>query len=253
MGAATGAVLGALVIGALAAFLGNGSTGMVGLIVGAVAGGVLGAVTAVFAGLGGSDAYRETFVSPKEMQVVLVSLHTNDRDEATLRASAFPPDHGPTSSTSTPKERRGTADMARPIWSGSISFGLVNVPVKAFTAVRDHDVHFHQLDKKSGPRIRNRKVSEKSGKEVEADDIEMGFEVSKGTTSRSTRTSSRSCGPPRPAPSRSTDFVALEEIDPIYYERTYWLAPDGDAAKKSVSACSLSAMGSAATSPSAPS
>jgi hypothetical protein len=82
MGAATGAVLGALVIGALAAFLGNGSTGMVGLIVGAVAGGVLGAIIAVFAGLGGSDAYRETFVSPKEMQVVLVSLHTNDRDEA---------------------------------------------------------------------------------------------------------------------------------------------------------------------------
>ena len=56
MGAATGAVLGALVIGVLAAFLGNGSTGMVGLIVGAVAGGVLGAIIAVFAGLGGSDA-----------------------------------------------------------------------------------------------------------------------------------------------------------------------------------------------------
>ena len=70
--------------------------------------------------------------------------------------------------------------MARPVWSGTISFGLVNVPVKAFTAVRDHDVHFHQLDKKSGARIRYQKVSEKTGKEVDADDIEMGFEISEG-------------------------------------------------------------------------
>ena len=89
MGAATGAVLGALVIGLLAAFLGNGSTGMVGLIVGAVAGGVLGAIIAVFAGLGGSDAYRETFVSPKETQVCLVSLHTNDRDEGVFPLAFF--------------------------------------------------------------------------------------------------------------------------------------------------------------------
>ena len=49
--------------------------------------------------------------------------------------------------------------MARPVWTGSISFGLVNVPVKAYTAVRDHDVHFHQLEKGTGARIRNRKVS----------------------------------------------------------------------------------------------
>jgi DNA end-binding protein Ku len=56
--------------------------------------------------------------------------------------------------------------MARALWSGSISFGLVNVPVKAYTAVRDHSVHFHQLDRKSGARVRYEKVSEKSGKEV---------------------------------------------------------------------------------------
>ena len=83
--------------------------------------------------------------------------------------------------------------MARPVWSGTISFGLVNVPVKAFTAVRDHDVHFHQLDKKSGARIRYKKVSEKSGREVDADHIEMGFEVATGATSPSTRRSSTSC------------------------------------------------------------
>ena len=71
--------------------------------------------------------------------------------------------------------------MARSLWTGSINFGLVNVPVKAHTAVRDHDVHFHQLDKKSGSRIRYRKVAEETGKEVDADDIAMGFEVREGT------------------------------------------------------------------------
>ena len=123
--------------------------------------------------------------------------------------------------------------MSRPTWTGSISFGLVNVPVKAFTAVRDHDVHFHQLDKKSGSRIRYRKVSEKTGREVDSDDIVLGFELRNG---RYVTFDDEEMDALRPASTREievTDFVALEEIDPIYYERTYWLAPDGDAAKKS--------------------
>ena len=122
--------------------------------------------------------------------------------------------------------------MARPIWTGTISFGLVNVPVKTYTAVRDHDVHFHQLDKKSGSRIRNRKVSEKSGKEVDSDEIELGFEIRKG---RYVTFDKEELNELRPASTRAievTDFVALDEIDPIYYERTYWLVPDGEAAKK---------------------
>jgi DNA end-binding protein Ku len=122
--------------------------------------------------------------------------------------------------------------MARPVWSGSISFGLVNVPVKAYTAVRDHDVHFHQLQKRSGSRIRNRKVAERSGKEVDPDDIEMGFEIRKG---RYVTFDKAELADLRPASTRMievSDFVALDEIDPIYYERTYWLGPDGDAGKK---------------------
>ena len=99
--------------------------------------------------------------------------------------------------------------MARPVWSGSISFGLVNVQVKAFTAVRDHNVHFHQLEKKSGSRIRNRKVAEKSGKEVDADDIELGFEIRKG---RYVTFDKDELDELRPASTRSievTDFVGL--------------------------------------------
>ncbi len=122
--------------------------------------------------------------------------------------------------------------MPRPSWTGSISFGLVNVPVKAFTAVRDHDVHFHQLDKKSGSRIRYHKVAEDTGKEVDSDDIVLGFELRKGKYVTFDDTEMKAL---RPASTRAievTDFVELAEIDPIYYERTSWLTPDGDAAKK---------------------
>src|SRR6188768_2681374 len=121
--------------------------------------------------------------------------------------------------------------MARPMWSGSISFGLVNVPVRAYTAVRDHDVHFHQLEKRSGARIRNKKVSEKTGREVKSDDIELGYEIRKGRYVRFARDEVDDL---RPASTRTievTDFVALADVDPIFYDRTYWLGPDGDAAK----------------------
>jgi DNA end-binding protein Ku len=122
--------------------------------------------------------------------------------------------------------------VARPIWSGTITFGLVNIPVKAYPAVRDHDVHFHQLQKRTGSRIRHRKVAEKSGKEVEPADIEMGFEVSKG---RYVTFDKEELDELRPESTRAievSDFVALDEIDPIFYERTYWLVPADEPAKK---------------------
>jgi DNA end-binding protein Ku len=122
--------------------------------------------------------------------------------------------------------------MPRPIWSGTITFGLVNVPVKAHTAVRDHDVHFHQLQKRTGSRIRYQKVAEKSGREVAPENIEMGFEVAKG---RYVTFSKDELDEIRPASTRAleiSDFVALDDIDPIYYERTYWLVPDGEAGAK---------------------
>jgi DNA end-binding protein Ku len=120
--------------------------------------------------------------------------------------------------------------MARAIWSGSISFGLVNVPVKAFAAVRDHSVHFNQLEKGTGARIHYKKVSDKTGKEVTGDDIESGYELSSG---KYVVVEDDELEKLRPRTSRTidvNDFVDLAEIDPIYYERTYWLAPDGEAA-----------------------
>ena len=123
--------------------------------------------------------------------------------------------------------------MARSLWTGSINFGLVNVPVKAFTAARDHDVHFHQLDKKSGSRIRYLMVSGDTGKEVDADDIALGYEVKSG---RYVTFDAKEMDALRPKSTKVvevSDFVDLDEIDPIYYENTYWLVPDGEAAKKS--------------------
>jgi DNA end-binding protein Ku len=122
--------------------------------------------------------------------------------------------------------------MARAIWSGAVSFGLVTIPVKAFAAVRDHSIHFNQLDAKTGARIKYKKVSEKSGREVDADQIEKGYEITKGEY---VVVDPEELAELRPRSTRTIDigdFVALDDIDPIYYDHTYWLAPDGDAAER---------------------
>lgn len=118
------------------------------------------------------------------------------------------------------------------MWSGSISFGLVSAPVKAYAAVRDHSVHFNQLEKGTGARINYKKVSDKTGKEVTADAIESGYEVASG---KYVVVDDDELEKLRPRTSRAidvADFVELAQIDPIYYERTYWLGPDGEAAER---------------------
>jgi DNA end-binding protein Ku len=120
----------------------------------------------------------------------------------------------------------------RGVWTGSISFGLVSVGVKALTAVRDHDVHFHQIERGTGARIGNQKVSKETGEPVDKDDIEMGYEVSKG---RYVAFDPKEIDELRPRSTRTidvTDFVDLASIDPVFYERTYWLAPTDDGAER---------------------
>jgi DNA end-binding protein Ku len=122
--------------------------------------------------------------------------------------------------------------MARSIWTGAVSFGLVNVPVKAYSASRDHEVHFHQMQKRTGSRINYKKVAEKSGREVKADDIVMGYEISKGNYVTVDPDEIDALRPQSTKTIDVTDFVPLDDIDPIYFEKTYWLAPDGDAAQR---------------------
>src|SRR3954465_2867883 len=121
--------------------------------------------------------------------------------------------------------------MARAIWSGSISFGLVNVPVKLYSAVHQQDIHFSQFDK-NGNHIRYKRVSEKTGKEVDFGDIVKGYEGKKGQWVMVDPDELAEYRPDATKTIDISDFVALDEIDPIYYENTYYLAPDGKAATK---------------------
>ena len=121
--------------------------------------------------------------------------------------------------------------MARSIWTGSISFGLVNIPVKIFSAIREHDVHFHQIAP-DGSRVHNERVSGKSGKTVDFKDIRKGYETSKGKYVIFERDELKELAPTATKTIDIEDFVPLDEIDPIHFERTYYVAPANDAAKK---------------------
>ena len=116
--------------------------------------------------------------------------------------------------------------MARAIWSGSVSFGLVNVPVKLFTAIEQKDISFHQFEKDTGERIRNKRVAEKDGHEVDYDDIVKGYEVGKGKFVVVTPEELEAAAPEQTKTIDIEDFIDLHDIDPIYFEKTYYLAPD---------------------------
>jgi DNA end-binding protein Ku len=122
--------------------------------------------------------------------------------------------------------------MAQQVWRGSISFGLVNVAVRAFGATRDQKVHFHQIDSRSNSRIGYDKVSKATGEKVDKADIALGYEVEPG---RYVTFDTEEVAALRPRSTRTveiSDFVDLSAIDPIYYEKTYWLVPADEAAEK---------------------
>ncbi len=124
--------------------------------------------------------------------------------------------------------------MARAIWSGAISFGLVNVPVKLFSATETRDVSFHQFQEGTGQRIRYKRVAAESGEEVGYDDIVKGYEVDKGRHVLVSPEELESVEPGRSHTIEIEDFVDLDRIDPVYYEKTYYLAPaKGAGAEKS--------------------
>jgi DNA end-binding protein Ku len=121
--------------------------------------------------------------------------------------------------------------MARSIWTGSLSFGLVNIPVRVFSAIREHDVRFHQLAP-DGSRIHYKRVSEKTGREIEFASIKKGYETSKGKYVVFDSGELSDLAPAKTKTIDIEDFVALEDIDPIYFDRTYHLAPAGGPALK---------------------
>jgi DNA end-binding protein Ku len=115
--------------------------------------------------------------------------------------------------------------MARAIWNGAIGFGLVNIPVKLYSAVEQKDIAFHQFQKGTGKRIHNKRVAEGSDKEVAFEDIEKGYETSKGKFVMLTPEELESVEPGRSRTIEIAQFVDLHEVDPVYWERPYYLGP----------------------------
>jgi DNA end-binding protein Ku len=131
-----------------------------------------------------------------------------------------------------PERLAGEATMARATWSGSISFGLVNVPVQLFTAVRRHDVHFTELHEDTHAPVRRRRVDEQTGEEVPYDEIVKGYEVDEDQYVVVDPDELEELDPQASRTIDIHDFVDVSEIDPIYYDRAYYLMPDGESAAK---------------------
>ena len=120
--------------------------------------------------------------------------------------------------------------MARPTWSGVISFGLVSVPVKAYTATREKDVRFHQIERDTGARIKQQKISAATGEVVEDENIVSGYELAPGKHVTFEKEEIAALRPDSTKAIQVLDFVDLDEVDPVYFDKTYWLGPDGTAA-----------------------
>ena len=116
--------------------------------------------------------------------------------------------------------------MARATWSGAISFGLVNIPVKLYTATARRTVRFNQIDTQTGSRVRQRKVSEASGEEVAPEDIAKGYELASGQYVIVTEDELAALDPEASRTIDLIEFVDQDSIDPIYYDAGYYLAPD---------------------------
>lgn len=119
----------------------------------------------------------------------------------------------------------------RSLWKGAITFGLITIPVGLYSAVEERDIHFHLLDSRDGSRIRYKRVSSASGREVERDDIVKGYEFEKDryvtfTDEELDRIPSESF--------RTIDvvqFVDEAQIDPVYFQSAYYVAPEAAGAK----------------------
>jgi DNA end-binding protein Ku len=116
--------------------------------------------------------------------------------------------------------------MPRAIWSGAISFGLVNIPIKLYAAVSRKNVSFNQLDSRTGARIKYKKVSAADGEEVPAEAIIKGYELSSGAYVTVGDDELASLDPEASRTIDIEEFVDLADIDPIFYDSAYYLAPD---------------------------
>lgn len=121
--------------------------------------------------------------------------------------------------------------MARSIWKGSITFGLVNIPVGLYTAEQREEIPLHLLDKKNMARVRYKRVNEETGKEVPWDDTVRGYEFQEGKYVVLSDEDLQRASPEKTQTVDIVDFVDLDEISPTFFDKPYFLAPDKRGAK----------------------
>jgi len=121
--------------------------------------------------------------------------------------------------------------MARSIWSGAISFGLVNVPIKLYSAVSKKTVRFNQLNAETGARIAQKRVDATTGEEVPYEQLVKGYEIGRDRYVVITPDELESLDPEKTRTIDIEDFVDLADIDPLYFDHPYYLAPDKGAEK----------------------
>lgn len=121
--------------------------------------------------------------------------------------------------------------MPRAIWKGSISFGLVNIPVGLYSAEKREEISFHLLDRRNMARVRYKKVNEETGNEVPWDETVRGYEYEKGQFVILTDEDLKRAAPEATQSIDIIDFVDLEEISPLYFDKPYYLGPDKKGAR----------------------
>ena len=121
--------------------------------------------------------------------------------------------------------------MARAVWSGAISFGLINIPVKLYSAISPKAVRFNQIDPFNNARIRTRKVNAETGEEVDSAELVKGYEVTKGAYVTITDDELAALQPRATHTIDLEEFVELAEVDPIYFDGAFHVAPGTGAAK----------------------
>lgn len=119
----------------------------------------------------------------------------------------------------------------RSVWKGAITFGLITIPVGLYTAVEDRDISFHLLSGEDGSRIRYKRVSQKTGEEVDWDDMVKGYEYEEGSYVTFTHEELDQIPVDSIKAIDIVQFAAAEEIDPIYFEHTYYVAPEESGVK----------------------
>jgi DNA end-binding protein Ku len=120
--------------------------------------------------------------------------------------------------------------MPRALWSGSISFGLVNIPVKMFPATQDKGIHFHQIDSKTKCRVHHKLFCPGRG-DISPTDITKGYEIAPDQYIIVDKKELEALEPEKSRAIEITEFVDLASIDPLYYDRPYYLLPDKTAEK----------------------